>query len=94
MDPTTTKMLFLFGDSDINKNINEDVNEGEFVTEDVNDCEIISDEFANEISVVRKFPRKGNKVVPSITEHALVEISMHIFHDIDDNVKINEHVVK
>ncbi|KAI5412655.1 hypothetical protein KIW84_057341 [Lathyrus oleraceus] len=66
----------------------------EFINEDVNKSEVINDDIADEIFIIEKFPRKGNKTTPSSAEHDVEELVTHILHDIVDNVKINDHDVK
>ncbi|KAL5099566.1 hypothetical protein RYX36_003893 [Vicia faba] len=53
---------------DVQEDVNKYVNEDDFVREYVNDNDVINEDFANDISVVRKFPKKVNKTALSIEE--------------------------
>lgn len=81
---------------DVNKDVNEDLNEDEFVSEDVNndDIKVINDDMVDEIFVVRKIPKKRKKTTPIIEDHDVKELVTYILDVIDDDEKINYHIVK
>lgn len=91
--PTLSELKDFGYNISVCKDVNEDVNEDAFVSENVNDNEVRNNDFTDEIYHVRQFTRKIKKTAPSIPEHDVKDLVTNILHDIDDNEKINEHVI-
>lgn len=74
---------------------NEDLNEDQFVSEDVknNESEVINANIAYEIFVVRKLPRKRNKIAYIILENNIEELVTHTLDVINEDENINKGVI-